>query len=451
MDLEARLQRILRTLDRARSETEGRRRDIDQKLGHTPGYLSRVCNGRISLDVRTLLRAVELLGLDPEAFLRRAFGITGRPDVERQLAAIEAREPGSGPPLLDRIAELAATARPEAPRPPCVDAAELRERLRRLDELRFVDAMRAEADLLPVLERSVASAERKRDPASRLILCRSLAVAGSTFRVRSRFPTAARCFRLGFNALGSISADPATRADLLQRSSYLFADDGASEIAGQIALDAVEAYLLAHDIEATGKALVTRATILGNEGHERSAIQIYTSSLHYLAADDWRYRFSVYQGLARMHFGLGELGEAAGNVEKAKSIHKTRQGWSWAKLIWLEGEIAFEDGDFEAAEAALQMAREAILHTGEPLDSILISLTLTKVLIKLNRRSEIGRLADWMMGLSAQLRGNKIAKAAVNRFISAVLRGELTVACADAIQRKIEKVGARGCGRPGEG
>ncbi len=81
--------------------------------------------------------------------------------------------------------------------------------------------------------------------------------------------------------------------------------------------------------------------------------------------------------------------------------------------------------------------------TGQPVDAILVSLSLTKLLLRSDRRSEVRKIAEWMKCWSTHLGREKLAQAAVNEFVSTVLSGEITVISAGALQRRIEKAGTR--------
>ncbi len=54
------------------------RKDLDRRLGRTPGYVSQVLNGTVGLKLSTLLLFVRALDFEPEVFFRTLYK-RGRP------------------------------------------------------------------------------------------------------------------------------------------------------------------------------------------------------------------------------------------------------------------------------------------------------------------------------------------------------------------------------------
>jgi tetratricopeptide (TPR) repeat protein len=451
MNAKDRVLRLLKTLDKTRGAGRHLKpSDVDARLGRHRGYLSRVCSGRIVLHVDRLFEILEVLDVAPEVFATRAIGTPATVDAEHLLELVERQGADRGPALLERIEhgiadETTTTATTTAT---ATTADELRRRLRELDALRFNDALRAEEQLPPVLGQAAAGAAADPGEESRELLCRALGTAGSIYQIRARWSAAARCFRLGLRRARGHSSELLLRGDLLQRSAYLLGDDGEHDIAANVALEAVELFLLAGDEQAVGKALVTRGTLLVDAGQQRRGIDTFDAALRYLPEDAWQYRVASFHGLSFAHFQLGEMEAAADHIRSAIESFRSKTGHSWAKVLWFDGEIAWRRRDHHAAERALRAAYQLFADNGDPLDAVLVSVRLAMILLHGNRPAELRQVAACMMKWSTALRRNRLARAAVDEFILGVLRDEMSPALVDKIERQIREAGAPGWGHP---
>lgn len=106
--LSAQVIRTLRKAFRALGLTAG---EVEQKLGMSPGYLSRVFAGKIELKLRHIEEIAKILGLEPAELLSLSFP----PEPERRLspAARRVREALGVEP-----AELQASREAAGPEPP---------------------------------------------------------------------------------------------------------------------------------------------------------------------------------------------------------------------------------------------------------------------------------------------------------------------------------------------
>jgi len=94
------------------------RKDLDRRIGRTPGYVSQVLNGTVGLKLSTMLTFIRALDFEPEVFFRTLYK-RGRPLVfggdPESMADVLARlremdmEPAAGKPQPARQpADLAA-------------------------------------------------------------------------------------------------------------------------------------------------------------------------------------------------------------------------------------------------------------------------------------------------------------------------------------------------------
>jgi len=74
------------------------RKELDRRIGRTPGYVSQVLNGTVGLKLATLLTFIRALDFEPEAFFRTLYkrgrrpGFTGDGEESRADALSRRRE-----------------------------------------------------------------------------------------------------------------------------------------------------------------------------------------------------------------------------------------------------------------------------------------------------------------------------------------------------------------------
>jgi hypothetical protein len=125
MDVENRLERLLRLLQGSIRAAGFTQTEVDGRIGRRRGYLSHVFQRRVDLKLVDLLRTLEVLHVDPGRFFRSAF--SGRSDdrapVEDLMQLVSelrggwplaaAGAPGPGPEedaeLLQRVREAVRT------------------------------------------------------------------------------------------------------------------------------------------------------------------------------------------------------------------------------------------------------------------------------------------------------------------------------------------------------
>jgi transcriptional regulator with XRE-family HTH domain len=73
---EATARRLVESLLALRGIT---RKDLDRRIGRTPGYVSQVLNGTVGLKLATLLTFIRALDFEPEAFFRALYRRGRRP------------------------------------------------------------------------------------------------------------------------------------------------------------------------------------------------------------------------------------------------------------------------------------------------------------------------------------------------------------------------------------
>src|SRR5262245_55840061 len=92
---EGNARRLLESLLALRGMT---RKDLDRRIGRTPGYVSQVLNGTVGLKLMTLLTFIRALDFEPEVFFRTLYK-RGRP-------ISFAGDPESMADILSRLREM---------------------------------------------------------------------------------------------------------------------------------------------------------------------------------------------------------------------------------------------------------------------------------------------------------------------------------------------------------
>jgi tetratricopeptide (TPR) repeat protein len=430
MDPKKMSRRVLQELAQERaSHGFGAAAVIDRRLGKCEGYLSRVLRGELGLHIDTLFQALEALGADPADFFGRAVGVRARP--ERLLRRLD-RRIRRLPASVLRVQRFVTGELEEEPPPEwkVLAPGKLRNRLERLEERRFIDPRLvmepAEELLVDTLRRAEHEGlEEARESGTLELLCGVLGLRASLYRVEAKFDLAARCLRIALE-LSLRDRLHRVRPDLLQKTCYLFADQGEYQLAIELASQACEGFLLINDLPGVGKALASRAIMHKYLGDSAAAVQSYEASLSYLPEKAWQSRVAAYQGLAWIHLDRGETAHAEFLVGRAEDIMRIKDGPNWGKLIWLRGEIALRQGDAERAEEIFRSVRERFGELGDPFELALISLRLARALLHSGKVEEVQRIASEMITLLRPLQENKVAAAAIQEFTRAALTGQLT-------------------------
>jgi tetratricopeptide (TPR) repeat protein len=431
--------RVLRELAAERaSHGHGEAALIDQRMNKARGYLSRILRGDLGLHVETLFEALDVLDVDAADFFGRVTGIRVCPD--RLLRRLERQAPSNGRSVLDRFEITASGGRIDVTirfdDPPLIE--DLPGRLDGLDAELFSYPDQALGSAEEILLAAVARLAQEPTPKNLDLVCQALGALAAADRVQARFGAAARGLRLGFGLCEAMGLS-VTRTDLLLRACYLLADHGEYDLAIELARQASDSCLLSRDEKGLGRALVVRGVMLDRAGQHAAAIDAYRLGREHLPADAWIGRYSCSLGLALSFRRLGHLDEARAWVAEATAVHETQGGPNWWRLVWLQGDIALDDQDFESAVELLREAREGLTEFGNPFDVALVSLRLAKVLLMAGRPAQMRELASEMMRLLKPLEKHKVAGAALYEFACATLAGRVTMELLDGIYQKVEK------------
>ncbi len=420
---EAQLGRCLATLKaHYRRAGHGAIRRVARAVGVAESYF-RTQVARRRLDLGFLLRALDVLGIEPLDFFSQALGPARHPVLafRWETEAIG----GDSPPFLGRVrASLAGEA--VSAREPLRDACFVEQ----LDELRYEDARLARDQAMAV----VAEVPHE-------LLPKLLGVYGSCSRMLEDHAGARRTLAAALE-LARARGDPQALADLWLRVANLVADLGNYPRALQLSRRATRIFTLAEDSVGMGEALLNESLWLHYLGGLEEALALGKAALARLPPVPAmaRLRVAALQQLAASSLGLGDLDRAIGYAREAREAAGAAPPWIRGGLLWLEAKIYLEKGDLNAAEESF---REVVALFGpiSAIDSALASVELIRTLRSQGKDDEAYETAKTMVRLVEPLRQKSLLfEAALQEIVRCGLaRKGLTEDLLEQLASELEK------------
>ncbi len=461
--------RLLRGLYGEVRSRWGRISEIEERLGLSTGYLNKLCQGKHEFKLKSFLKTIAAVDLDPAAFFSRTLEI--HPETVDYLRQLE--DPRAHDRAFERIAH--ATLDLESMEPPAdhpgatADASsvaelvacsrtEQRRRLRstlkyrthafarayleHLDALRYDHAQEAAALATEVAVHLIPELPGPRG--ERLSLqCLALGVFGSARRLKAEFGVAARALRTALD-LSRRERLLEDRADLLLRASYVLKDLGHFNRALAMLNEALVAFVQLGSRRDVGRALVDHGMMNCYAGNFEDAVLDLRQALHDLEGTSGelsRYHLACYQFLAYAFEHLGELETAEECLATGARGFGPEHAVDKAKLEWLRGSLAFKRGDLLLAEELLRAVAKILAAKQHPGQEALVSLDLVSVMLAQGRDQEATELATSMARLLFGFENNRFAEAAIVELMRAALEGKLSQELVAKARAQIE-VGA---------
>jgi tetratricopeptide (TPR) repeat protein len=176
--------------------------------------------------------------------------------------------------------------------------------LRKVEEIRFDDPMRAE----PVYRRAV-------ERSSGIETARWCGVRGSCLRQLSRLREAKAVLTAGFR-VAVTKDDPWGEADILQRIAFLLGANARFDESMLMTDRAIGGFLSLGERHKVAECLADRAQWLFQLGQIQQSLQANRNALLILAADQTRHRYACLLGTA---YGRAELGDIKGAIKAAQT------------------------------------------------------------------------------------------------------------------------------------
>ncbi len=473
MDPKDFIDRLRAQLERERDRQPRGRREIDKRMGHSAGWLTRKTGKDFTLKVTELARALAEMGVEPGEFFGEAFDILPRPEelLRRQ------EKPGPPAESLARIEAAARALEAESEEPPTPDTAPVgtaptitrsRDEIESLvrsrlsyqrDRLREEDWARDPANLGYYLEQLDALRSDRADDSASLaetvaveivplvscsqerrfeLLCQAIGVFASGQRVRANFATAARGIGLGLS-LANRHRLSAARPRLLQRGAYVLRDTGFRDHALRLLDEAQNLWFELDSPADYAKALIERANVLWYGKAYRRAELIFRKALELLESEGSEhrlYRLAAAHGIAFSRLKMGHSVEAKDWMDRATELLNERDTTALGKMIWQKGAFLYNQGEMTQAELAFSGARKILERKENPIQGALVALDLAAALHGQGKVEELRQLAEEMTALLRFFDDNRIAQAALMAFIRAGCDGKVT-------ERLIAEVGKK--------
>jgi tetratricopeptide (TPR) repeat protein len=260
-------------------------------------------------------------------------------------------------------------------------------------------------------------------------------------RICSDFFEASRLFN---EAEAILRAQPShslewARIEVLK--AHLFADCQQFEQARRSLECALEIYRDKNRPHMEGRTMIALGSMLGRSGRPELAVDLLRKGLVLTDSKrEPRLTLVVKHNLVHYLFDSGQHLEAAQLLPETRALHeKLGNAVDVARLTWLEGQIALEQGDLKNAEAAFDKVRDFFIDKGVPLDTAWVSLDLATIYLKQNRLAELKSLSVEMLTIFEGIGAQKECQAALSFFERAI---ELDRARMEMVCDLLEQVNA---------
>ncbi len=468
MDIERADGPLARAFERELKRHHGRKGATEIALGYTRGHFRRLFRQKLPIKLDLVLRALDLLGVDPRGFFARAYDIGlhpehllslhTRPDrveaqlrkIEKTLHRLETEDPPTAEPLQTRDyrPRLETYWRDDASyqrkylgttmmfRQPAFVA----DYLERLDALRYErpkDAAKVAAGVVTILL-PLVSADREQILA---FACKAIGVYASGHRQSLGFETAAAALLVGLRLAGHHGLE-LERAELMQRGAYVLSDHGEFDRALLLLKEAQIIYYDKKRSVEIGKLLTCRAMVHSYKEEHKKSIELYMDALELLPTiDRWceRFHFAAYNGIAIGYQELGRLDVAEQWFEEVIGDIEDAEDSTSGKLRWRLGTISYAKGDHRKAEEVLTQSQEILARTDNPITVALVSVDLATALLAQHKLEEACQLAKGTAYLLEHFRHNEIAEAAFFGFLRGGIEGRLTRNLTQRVSEEIRR------------
>lgn len=390
--------------------------DVEQALGHSPGYLRTTLKpSRRSLKVLKLLEVLSRLGIHPVRFFRLAFD-----DEESQAAGSAptvSRDPvadfGKRGRMIERRGMAARIAWPlerfEAtmPCPPMRDA-----ELHRLEEL---DALRYE-DPRGVLRPAEWLCRRALESGHLELAVRAAGVIGSAMRL-TRELDGAQIVLFGAYQAAERHALNEAAANLVQRMAYTTSDLGDYDHAFALAEQASLRYADLGDPIHLAQTQVDRGVMLSYLGKQEAAIRCFSSALCQATCLEAHNRYTALHGMAIAHLWSGRIGQASYFLREAESF-LPHSRHARGRHLWLRAAISAQMGDAQCAEQLYRGTLE-VFAGAYPADIAVCSIELVYLLLRQGKPLKARGLARGIQAIAFDLPSGSVVDRVVFDLLNA--------------------------------
>jgi tetratricopeptide (TPR) repeat protein len=259
---------------------------------------------------------------------------------------------------------------------------------------------------------------------NRDLVGRAWAVLGNARRVQSDLSGAEEAFERAFAQLENGSGDPLEESMAARLLGSLRRDQRRFKEAFGCYDRAIRCARAAGDHHLVGRAVLEKATTLGEAGQSDKEIEGLRKALRLLDGDrEPRLQLVAQHNLTWALKECGRLDEALTSLQEILPLHaRSGKAMDLLRLRWLEGKLAQAQGELERAEAAFREVFEGFLDRQLPFDVALASLDLAAVFCEQGRFAEMKRMTTESLPIFHALGIHREALAALELFEKAVER-----------------------------
>jgi tetratricopeptide (TPR) repeat protein len=226
---------------------------------------------------------------------------------------------------------------------------------------------------------------------------RAWAYIGNTRRILADFKAAEAAMAKAESLLEQGSGDPLERARVLDLKASLLRSQRRFDFALATIDQVISIYRRIHENHRQGRALISKAMILGYAGEQEKGISLFFQALDLI--DTRKEPRLALAALNNLLVDLTELGRYDEAEALLPEIHKFLPMGTRAErlnVLWAEAQLESGLGQMDAAEAKLRLVRDEFVAEGIGYDAALASLDLAKIYLVQGRTAETRQLAAEM-------------------------------------------------------
>jgi tetratricopeptide (TPR) repeat protein len=275
---------------------------------------------------------------------------------------------------------------------------------------------------------------------------RAWAYIGNARRILSDFDQATSSMAKAESFLESGSGDPLERARVLDlKASLLSAQRRFDQALKTIDL-VISIYHRVREPHREGRALVSKAMILGYAGEQVSGIPLFFRALQLIDQErDPHLVLAAFNNLLVDLTDLGRYAEARNLLPQVKAkLEEVGTRPDRTRVCWTEARLEAQLGHTAEAEAKLRQVREEFIIEGNGYNAALASLDLAKIFLGQGRMAETRQLAVEMHQSFASRNVQRETLVALIFFQQAAEQEKATVGLVEQVTQYLR----RGRGKP---
>lgn len=305
-----------------------------------------------------------------------------------------------------------------------------------LDQDKSIGLARAALDVIDVLPNEQASDRVKQD-----LRAQAWAYIGNCQRIRGELSDSDSSFRRAEEHMRQGTTDLLVRAEVLDLKASLLRSQRRFREALETLDQVSGAYRRIGDQHLVGRVLLSKALVHDYAGETEVSVELVKRARELVdTAREPRLAWVTAHQLADFLNTAGRPEEAKALLPEVRAAARACGGpLDELRVVWREGNIAANLGDFETAESAFRKARNGFVERGIGYDAAIASLDLASIYLQQGRSAEAKELASEMYPIFQTLDIHREALAALLVFCRAAEMEAATIGMVEDIGRFLEK------------